>query len=171
MNKRLILIPLMGIILTLGVVVYTSLRKIEVKFVYNNDSTISSVTEKFEKNSKVSLPNIEKEGYVLKGWFHDDEQVTDNVVYSSDTVLEARWLKVCKVKYVYEENEEEEKIIENNTVNLPKVEKEGYIINWYDESDNLVDNKTKVTKDMVITAKYKKIEVEEVKEEKEDKDV
>ena len=65
--------------------------KITIKFDTDGGSKVSSV--KITKGSSIKLPETEKEGYNLEGWYNKSTKVSNKTKYKKDTTLKAKWIK------------------------------------------------------------------------------
>jgi len=65
-------------------------KKITITFDTDGASSISAI--KIEKGESITLPEIEKTGFILDGWYLDDERVTESTIFDKDTILKAKWI-------------------------------------------------------------------------------
>lgn len=128
-------------------------------------SIINSITLKEGENIK-DIDTPTKEGYLFVNWLKDGLEFDSDTPITEDTNLTASWIKApdlindYTITFVTEEYVEKIMVEENDIIEEPEApEKENYIfIGWY-VGDELYDFTNKVTKDIVLTAKYKKEEV------------
>lgn len=150
------------LILSLGLFAFFKIRRITIKFVYNNDSIIGSTSVKIKPKSKVNLITIERDGYIFEGWYLNDEKVDKNRIYNTSTVLVAKWLKTYKVTFDYGEKESIS-FIEGDPLELiAEPKKEGYtFVGWFDFFENRVEENTVLEpKDITLYARFRKINKE-----------
>ena len=158
-NKKLLFILLCLIITGCGKKQYT------ITFDTQGGSAVNSVT--LNKGDTINdVENPIKEGYLFVNWLKDGIEFKTDTPITEDTKLTAKWIEApalindYTITYVTDEYVEKIMVEENKTLEEPKApDKENYIfLGWY-VGDELYDFNNKVTKDIVLTAKYKKDEV------------
>ena len=125
------------------------------------------------------LPQAEREGYELEGWYTQEEggeQVTENTVFTGSTTVYARWKKVEEpggdtqekvYTITFEAGEGSAEVKEAQTEadgslkELPQAEREGYELEgWYtqEEGGEQVTENTVFTSSTTIYARWKKLD-------------
>lgn len=119
-------------------------------------------------NSKLTqehLNSISKEGFIFKGWLHEDSVINKNTTFTEDTVIYASWEKnKYNLEFNYNldnNNFSENKIFFHNDClgNLPNPSQVGYdFIGWYTDETNgsKVNNQTKITENTILWAHWNK---------------
>jgi len=151
-----------------------SVKKWVVTFDTNGGIKIASLNVEDGKVI-IDIPNPTREGYEFEGWYYNNERFNFNTVITKDITLVAKWKETEKP--VYENNViiktrytvtfdsqggtkvNSQKVEKNKTVIKPSnPEKEGYkFIGWYLNGSEYNFN-TKMTKNIVLTAKWEKVE-------------
>ena len=78
-------------------------NEITIKFDVDGGKNIDDL--KINKGSKEILPKTSKEGYVFKGWYVNDKEITDDYIFNENLTLKAKWekekeeVKTFKVTY------------------------------------------------------------------------
>lgn len=134
----------------------TKTEKITINFDTDGGEEIEDV--KIEKGTSTVLPTATKEGFILSGWYLDDEKITDEYIFEKDVTLKAKW----------EELEEEEKVMTvtfdskggskvssmsfkcvdgaATIKNLPKPKKDAYeFLSWEDKFGKSILDGAKIT--------------------------
>jgi len=158
-NKKLILILLCLILTGCKNKTYT------VTFDTLGGSVIDSITLKEGATIK-DIEKPTKEGYLFVNWLKDGLEYNSNTPIKEDITLTASWIEApdlvndYTITYVTDDYIEKIMVKENDTLQEPEEPiKENYeFLGWY-VGDELYDFKNKVTKDIILTAKYKKAEV------------
>lgn len=126
---------------------------------------LESITlEEGETIENVTSPK--KDGYLFIGWLKDGLEYNIDDPVTEDITLTATWIETPEildnytVTFIIDGNTEQTKVKENDTINEPKhPEKENYIfLGWY-VGEEKYDFNSKVTKDIILTAKYKLDEI------------
>jgi len=122
------------------------------------------------------IPTPKKEGYTFIGWYYNNQQFDFDTAITKDILLVAKWEKnkpttdeTTKVtKYIVKFDTAggstipSQRVEKNKTASKPNdPTREGYeFLGWYNGNTKF-DFKTKITKDITLTAKWKKIEKQE----------
>lgn len=128
------------------------------------DTTGGSNIEKIILEKGHTIENIEdptKEGYLFVSWlkngieYNKETPVTEDITLTANWIEEPTILNTYTVSFVVDDKVEKTVVKENEVINEPKVpEKENYIfLGWYIGNEKY-DFKSKVTKDIILTAKY-----------------
>lgn len=148
--KLLVILTICLLLTSCGKTTTTEAKKYSVFFITNTTSTLNSIQD-ILSDSTITLPtNLEKEGYVLGGWFKDDkytEEFTNETKINEDYILYAKWLKICTVSFETNGSEKIEKkeVTEGSTLTTKKPILEGYdFVGWYLDS-NLTQEFTKTS--------------------------
>lgn len=108
-----------------------------------------------------------RDGYLFKWWYENgkDEDLefdfTGTPLYD-DLNLNSKWVKAYKITYKVSEHDDVIKLVEENTKTNPPTNpvKEGYeFLGWYTEDDTLFDFDSVINSDIVLTAKFKLLQV------------
>ena len=144
-------------------------------FVYKINYDFSLVDEKdydlpksyYDKLGEIKLPDLDVDGYVFKGWYDVDEYGNYTKQYTkldsnlnNDINLKAKFLRKFNITLapildnVNLNSDEVVTFTEEDLVNLPTPEKEGFIFDdwYYDEGYNV--KVSKIESDMTIYAKW-----------------
>lgn len=127
---------------------------------------------KINKGSSTALPTTIKEGYVLEGWYLQDEKIDDEYKFQKDTTLTAKWEKIEEgekvMKITFDPkggskvNPIEVKCVKDSAIisNLPKATKEGYTFRaWEDKHGKAILLNAKLScEDLTLYAAYDKVE-------------
>ena len=133
------------------------------KVTFDNDG-VTEVVDVKEADVVVKPNDPTKEGYTFEGWYYNGTKFDFTTGITEDITLEARWILTDAQKWVVRFDAAGGKYIENLNVvdgeiieEIPTPVKEGYtFIGWYNGT-NAFDFKTKITKNITLTAKWKKI--------------
>ena len=158
-NKKILIVLLLLVLTGCGDKTYT------ITFDTLGGSVIKSVTLK-EGDTIDDIDKPTKDGYLFVNWLKDGLEFKTDTPITEDTNLTASWVLApdlvndYTISFVTDKYIEKIMVEENKTIDEPKVpEKEGYIFLGWFVGDELYDFNNKVTKDIVLTAKYKKDEV------------
>lgn len=107
-----------------------------------------------------------KDGYLFVSWLKDGIEYNIDAPVTEDITLTASWIEAPEIldnytiTYIIDGVSEQTKVKENDTFKEPShPEKENYIfLGWY-VGEEKYDFNSKVTKDMILTAKYKLDEI------------
>ncbi len=126
------------------------------------DNEIYQEINKVKDGDTVDLPsNPTKEGYTFDGWYLNGEKFDSKTPVEGDVVLEAKFtINTYSVTFNLDNDSEnlKEEVKYNELVEKPKnPKKSGYtFVGWY-VGETEFDFNTKITRDMVITAKWTKV--------------
>lgn len=158
-NKKILFLLLLLVLTGCGEKKYT------ITFDTLGGSVINSV--KLKKGDTISdIEEPTKEGYLFVNWIKDGMEFKADTPITEDTNLTASWIEApdlindFTITFVTDQYVEKIMVEEDKVIEEPEIpEKEDYIfLGWY-VGDELYDFNSKVTKDIVLTAKYKKDEV------------
>ena len=146
----------------------TLLRDYYAKFIPNQykvnfetgeaDINIDSITVIYDNS--VILPNIEKNGYIFKGWYYNDQKVVSGTWKIADNVTLIA--KFDKTSYTIDLNsnggicdKSEVKITLDEKVNLPIPTKQGYkFVGWFNGENKFTDSIWQYTNDLHLKAEW-----------------
>ena len=160
MKKSLLLGSIAVVFILVIVVVILLLNnnndKITISFDTGEAKGVSEI--EIDKGESIKLPNIEKNGYALDGWYLNDERVTDTTVFDKNVTLKAKWIKKFTVTFNLDDGTKIESvsILEGEQLKLPLApSKIGHTCRWnseidgsgtnYDSESLYVPNSTEVT--------------------------
>ncbi len=147
-NKKLIITIgiILSVLLVAGLILFFVLKgsKITVKFV---DETTTIRELKVKKKEAINLPDVDKEGYTLEGWYYENIKLENGVWFDHDVTINAKWLKNEAPKMTITFDTDGGKEIAASTIecdtplNLPTPIKEGYkFLNWLDKNEVVITN-------------------------------
>ncbi len=138
---------------------YVKVEKYTIKFNTNGGTKVQNQTVK--TGEKIEEPtNVTKEGFVLDGWYLDDEKYNfDAKVYHGFTLV-AKWSEDTNIKWYTVSFDSDggsevksQKIKENTTAIKPgNPTKKNFIFDKWNYNDKEFDFKTKVTEDIELRA-------------------
>lgn len=160
MKKIIIIILVLILILISFIGGYFLLKPKTIIITFNTDGGTKVNNIKIIEENKIKLPNTTKDGYEFDGWYIDDKKIDDNYIYTTDTLLKAKWKKIITYQVIFNSNGGS--IIENivlkegETFIFPSSpEKEDYnFIGWKDENGNYVQDNFVITKDILLIAEW-----------------
>ncbi len=163
-DKKLPLI--IGIILLLavvGVILYFVLNK-KITITFIDDSTTVQ-TLKIKKGEKITLPDVDKEGYNFEGWYYNGNKVSKDDTFSKDTTIVGKWIIVgaSTMTFTFDTvggNKIEPLTVECDTeFHLPTPTKSGYkFLEWRDKNEIVISYETKlVCEDVELKANWEQI--------------
>lgn len=132
-----------------------------ITFDTNGGEVMDSITIKNgDTISEITTPK--KDGYLFVSWLKDGLEYNENNPINEDITLTASWVEIptilnnYTVTFVNCDKVEQTKVKEFELIKEPTIPKrENYLfLGWY-VGDELYDFNTKVTKDIILTAKYK----------------
>lgn len=174
-NKKIfIILGIVAFILLLIALflVFTSHKKIIVKFDTNGASNISSV--EIEKGESITLPNITREGFKFLGWYIGDIKVSNDTKYTENTTIVAKWLdesiKTFTITFDTIDGSNVDPLIVECGKEVkfgPNPTKMGYeFVSWVDNNETpILDGALLACEDVTLKANWKKDEVTETKKE------
>ena len=109
--------------------------------------------------------NVKRYGYILDGWYLNNKKYDFNAVVESSIKLVAKWKEDTSVKRYEVKFDSDggtkvasQTILENNTVKQPNaITKAGYVFEGWYLNDTKYNFNTKVTKNMTLVAKWRKL--------------
>ncbi len=123
---------------------------------YENDGVVT--TERYEYNTEIKLPVLEKEGYTFNGWLLDGELITTesiNVPAKDIKLVASYTVNSYDLVTIIDGVETTTKVNYGEKIELPVIpEKEGHtVLGWYNGE---VENKLEVmpAETVTLTAKY-----------------
>ena len=163
----IIIAIVVGVFLILGLVLFFVLSGKKVTITFDSDGGTAVEVIKIKKGSTITLPESEKEGFTLEGWYIDEQKVTSDTTFNKNTTLKARWTtskpKSFKVTFDSREGSEVEPLeVEcNKELKLPEnPTKEGYVfISWVDKNETpILDGALLSCEDVTLYANWQKKE-------------
>lgn len=130
----------------------------DVNFVTGYDATVK--TQIVKDGDKVIRPQLEREGYTLKGWYCNGEEWRFNSdVVKNDMTLKAEWTaNTYTVSFINEKgtNPESITVTYDSAYELPTVESfTGYTFNgWYYNNTKVDSTKWNIANDVTLIAKW-----------------
>lgn len=128
------------------------------------DTSGGSTMNSIEIKKGDTIKDIEeptKEGYLFVNWLKDGLEYNSNTPITEDMTLTASWIeapiitKEYTVSFVTDEYIKKVMVEENKIIEEPSVpEKEKYLFLGWFVGDEKYDFSSKVTKDIILTAKY-----------------
>lgn len=153
-NKKVILLLLFLILTGCKEKTYT------ITFDTTGGNTMDAIIVK-EGDSIENIDKPTKEGYLFVNWLKDGIEYNETNPITKDIKLTATWIEepiipnTYTVTFINDDKIEKIKVKENETISEPKTKvKDNYIfLGWY-IGEKKYDFNTKITKDIVLTAKY-----------------
>lgn len=136
------------------------IKKFVVTFNTNNDISIENQSIEYG-NIIIKPSDPTKDGAKFIGWYLDDQEYDFNTKVTSDLVLNARWEQYFTIKFDSDGGStiNSQTIIESNTANKPSnPSKSGYEFVEWQLNDKTYDFNTKITANITLKAKWKKVE-------------
>jgi len=136
---------------------YLALQKYIVKFDSNGARQVDDI-EVWE-GSMVSEPKVERNGYILDGWYNQDDKYNFNTPVSENLNLKAKWTEKGKVNVNFEVDgkviqtvavKEDTKVV---AINNPT--KKGYVFNEWQLNGSKYDFNTLVTREITLVANFR----------------
>lgn len=132
-----------------------------ITFDTNGGEVMDSITIK-KGDTIADITTPKKDGYLFVSWLKDGLEYNENSPINEDITLTASWVEVpiiinnYTVTFVNYDKIEQTKVKEFELIKEPTIPKrENYLfLGWY-IGEELYDFNTKVTKDIILTAKYK----------------
>lgn len=145
-SKKTLIIVLIVVFLLLliGLLLFFILKgddKVTVTF--DSDGGTPVETQKIKKGGTITVPESTKEGFVLDGWYKDDQKVTNKTYIFTDTTLKAKWLSEAAKTYTITFDSKGGSEVEKLVVECEKEvkfgeapTKEGYnFVSWVDKNE------------------------------------
>lgn len=136
------------------------------KVIFDSNNNGSKQTVEVKKDNTISKPNDPvREGYIFEGWYYNGEKFDFTIKIDKDITLEAKWSSIVVSKWVvtFDSNGgskvssitiEDKKVINK----VPTPTREGYIFEGWYYNNQEFDFDSAITKNITLTAKWKKIE-------------
>ena len=167
MKKKFIIggIAVVVVVAAIVAVLLLTGKKVTISFDTDGGSSVSAI--KVKKGESITLPETEKEGYNLDGWFLNEERVTDKTTYDKDTTLKAKWMSKDAKTFTVTFDTDGGSKIDSIKVECGKElilptdpSKSGYtFVSWVDKNDTTILNKALLTcEDITLKATWKKEE-------------
>ena len=143
---------------------YEKIVSYTVKFNSNGGTSVSNQT--INTGEKVKEPtNVKREGYILDGWYLNNQKYNFNTVVTGNITLIAKWSEDLNVKrYEVKFNSDggssvsSQRIIENKTVTQPKnPTKSGYAFEGWYLNNSKYNFNSKVTSNITLVAKWREL--------------
>ena len=140
-------------------------KKITISFDTDGAKAISSI--KINIGGSVKLPEVEKEGFILDGWYLNEERVTNNTKFTKDTTLKAKWIskdaETFTVTFDSDGGSKVESIVVEcgKELSLPtNPTKNGYsFVSWVDKNETpILDQALLTCEDITLKANWMKEE-------------
>lgn len=159
------LLLLLIIILIVGVIYYAYFKKdLKVIFNSNGGSVVASMSVNLD--GQINEPSVPtKSGYTFDGWYLNNEKFNFNTVIDENITLIAHWVKNEEKSYIIKfdtlggTNIENLIVLEGHILEKPvNPIKDGYEFICWQYHNKEYDFSNPITNDMVLVAKYKKLE-------------
>ena len=183
LKKKILIIGLIIIFLVIGIVAYLLLKDVKkdppkddsvyVTITFDSDGGSEVPNKKIKEGGTVKLPESEKEGFTLSGWFDGEDEVTEETTFTKSTTLKAKWEEEKKFKVTFDSKGgskvEAITIVCNKKIELPEEPtKKGYtFVNWTykknkdDEEETEVSDGEKLPcEDITLNANWEKEKAE-----------
>lgn len=124
----------------------------------NIDSSYENICKIVYYNQYYELPELSREGYIFKGWYHFEDRINNNGYWQYDVEenfsLTAKWEKEkYKISYVDEHNNIffQDVVEYNEYYHLLSFEKEGYVFNgWLYNGQNVLNGPWQITNNVTL---------------------
>lgn len=165
-KKALIIILIVVFLLLIGLLLFFVLKgddKVTVTF--DSDGGTPVAAQKIKKGGTITIPESTKEGYVLDGWYKDDQKVTSKTYIFTDATLKAKWTteapKTYTITFDSKGGSEVEKLVvecEKEIKFGPAPTKEGYtFVSWVDKNETpILDGALLTCEDVTLYANWEK---------------
>ena len=138
---------------------YVALQKYTVKFNSNGGSKVSDVT--VTEGNQVQEPSVTRDGYILDGWYLDNDKYDFATPITKNITLKAKWNEGTRYTVTFNADGKVYKTssaLENTKVSKPTdPTKAGYKFVEWQLDDKAFSFDTKITGDITLTAKFEKI--------------
>ena len=135
---------------------YVDVKTYTVTFNSNGGSKVDAM--KVEEGEKIEEPKSTRDGYVLDGWYLNDQKFDFTTPITKSITLKAKWNDGTKVTVTFNVDEKAYKTVqvkENTTVSKPaNPTKKGYKFVEWQLAGTAFDFKTKITEPIVLTAVF-----------------
>ena len=74
-----------------GYVFFMSNKKITISFNTNSEINLSNI--EIKKGEKISLPTLDRDGYVFLGWYLDGKEIDSSYTFDGNSIINAKWEK------------------------------------------------------------------------------
>ena len=171
MKKKFIIGGIVAIAVIAAIVAVILLfagKKVTISFDTDGGSSVSAI--EIKKGERITLPETQKEGYNLDGWFLNDERVTDKTTYDKDTTLKAKWIskdvETFTVTFDTDGGSKIDsiKVVCGKELSLPtNPTKSGYkFLSWVDKNETPIYDKALLTcEDITLKANWEKEETKQ----------
>lgn len=117
------------------------------------DATLVSgeLTQKYQDDSPIVAPEVEKEGYVFAGWDNDFSAPTEEMT------VKPLWKKIHTVTFALNGGTAtdtallSQKVVDGEGAKAPEISREGYVFDAWDADFSVI------TGDLTVTAQWKKL--------------
>ncbi len=172
-KKPFIILGIVVLFIIIGIIAVLLLKggtekekKEDTKYVtitFDSDGGSKVESKKVKEGGTIVLPESEKEGYALDGWYDDDTEVTNKTKFKEDTTLKAKWKEVKTFKVTFDTKGGSKidpmTVVCDEKLELPEEPtKEGYsFVNWKDKKDKEISDGDKLPcEDITLTANWQK---------------
>ena len=167
-KKKVMLFVIITIVVLLlvGLLLFLLLKdNNKVTVTFDSDGGTEVEPQKIKKGGTITIPESTKEGFILDGWYHDEQKITAGTFIFTDTTLKAKWVteapKSFTVTFDSKGGTEVEKIeVEcNKELVLPTPPtKDGYnFVSWVDKNETpILDEALLACEDITLFANWEK---------------
>lgn len=167
-KKKVLLFTIISIVVLLlvGLLLFLLLKdNNKVTVTFDSDGGTMVEPQKIKKGGTITIPESTKEGFILDGWYHDEQKITAGTFIFTDTTLKAKWVteapKTFTVTFDSKGGTEVEKIeVEcNKELALPTPPtKDGYnFVSWVDKNETpILDEALLACEDITLFANWEK---------------
>ena len=152
------------VLLIVGLLVFLLLKnnnKVTVKF--DSDGGTEVEPQRIKKGGTITIPESTKEGFILDGWYLEEQKVTASTFIFTDTTLKAKWTTKAPTEFTVTFDSKGGSQVEpikvecNKELTLPKAPtKEGYtFVSWIDKNDTpILDEALLACEDITLYANW-----------------
>lgn len=167
-NKKKVIIILsivLGTLLIVGLILFLLLRNKKVTITFDSDGGTAVEVQKIKKGGTINIPESNKEGFTLDGWFIDEQRVTSDTTFSKNTTVKAKWTTAKPKSFIVTFDSKEGSKVEpievecNKELTLPEAPtKEGYtFVSWVDKNETpILDGALLSCEDVTLYANWQK---------------